>query len=140
MVYEDIHAWREAWRLLENLRETTTSEFEMNWFSFEEIPLFLNRASRLGATADLTVITTSQKDVVPEPVHWWLRAIRTPRPASDGALIGLILDADHRRKVCPWEGLIAETAHESGRNLFLRSTEQPGRQPGSAPPQDLFAD
>ncbi|MGB0582128.1 MAG: hypothetical protein ACPGVU_20735 [Limisphaerales bacterium] len=134
VVYKDIHAWRDAWRLLEGLRESSTAEFEVSWFSFEEVPLFQDRASRLGTVASLTILATSQQVTVPEPVHCWLLAIRNQDPEHQGALIGLISDASPTLAKCPWERLLEITARESGRDLFIRSSEQPGCQT-----QDIFA-
>ncbi len=123
VVYEGVRDWRRAWLLLDHLHIAADVVFAVEWFSFEELPMFFERACREGAGAELVVLARSKRQPVPVDVHRWLMAVRDEVGLHPAALIGLFSEAEPGERVCPWERLLQDVAVAGGRDLFIRTTD-----------------
>lgn len=142
VVYEGIPDWRRAWMLLDHLRSTTDVTFAVEWFEFDELPLFFEKACKMAVTADLVLVASSKRQPVPGHVHRWLMAVRERTEHQPAALIGLFSESDPGERVCPWERLLQDIAIASGRDLFIRATDAnpatPSRVGLNPPDQTVF--
>lgn len=123
VVYEGTHDWRRAWMLLDHLHTAADVTFAVEWFEFDELPLFIEKASKSAGRADLVVVASSKQRPVPALVHRWLMSIRDHTGDQPAALIGLFSESDSGEAVCPWERLLQDIAIASGRDLFIRATD-----------------
>ena len=118
VVCEDAAIHAHALRLCDQLMMAywTEVEFEFNWWLFASLsdPQKALAAVRAAADANMIVFAAHPEGDLPEPVKAWVESWLTVRGEREGALIGLVREADGTKSsASPKHAYLREIAHRA---------------------------
>ena len=135
VVCEDAAIHAHALTLCDHLMKEywTEVEFEFGWWLFAGLgdPQKALAAARAAADADMIVFATHPEGDLPEPVKAWVEAWLAARGEREGALIGLVREADGTKSsASPKHAYLREIAHQAKLDFL---SEMPLMVPGTIP-------